>query len=797
MVAMLLPLFARLDRLAQRFETAATARPAITLLAMGLLALAAAAGLTQMRFANDYRVFFSPQDPARVAQEQLESTFVAGDTVNIVVHRQKRDLFNPADLAMIADAAAQLALLPHVRRVDSLASYQTSKAEADALIVAPLLPVVALSQAQASAIEHAALADPAVVNRLIAADGKTAQLIATVALPENDAAALDAIANATAALKTRLQRTYPTVHVSTTGVVLLSHSFYDITKTDMMKLIPIMSVILLVAIAAFFRSWSAAFAALLTLGLSVLATMGIGGWLGFTLSPASGQVPVIILTIATAEAIHLIGVMKGQQRQGLAMRDAARASVRANHLPIFLTTLTDVLGFLCFNFSDTPPFRDLGNLASIGALVAYGFSVLFLPALLCVLPVKANTDYAEKDTQFARVAAWCMEHRGKVLVAFTVVTIGLAAQMPKLAIKDNFIEWLAPQQAFRVDAEFINERLPGLYAMQFALPAAGLDGVSDPAYLQQVDQFSDWLKLQPQVHHVWSITELMKRLNRNMHNDLPNMYILPESRALAAQYLLLYEMSLEPGADLTNQISLDKSSSRMVVALKNVSSAEMMLLKQRAEDWLKQNTPTLQTPATGTALMFASLTQNNTKSMIGGTLASFVMIALTLTVALRSARLGLASLLPSIAPSLMAFGLWYFLVGHIGLYAAFVVSCALGLVVDATTHFMLDYHRAARKLGHYGNEAVLAAFRHIGMDLWVSSIVLALGFGILTFSDFAIIAKLSQMVTLIFLFGIATTFLMLPALLSLMDQPHHIPRLSKPASLHDRLDSAMVRQDRV
>lgn len=776
MFHLLPPFFARLDRLARALEDVATARPGHTLMVAALLALVAGAGIFNLRFANDYRVFFSPTEPARVAQDQLEATFVAGDTVNLVLHKSQGDLFNLNDLQLIARVSAQMEQLPHVRRVDSLATYQSSKADSDALIVAPLLHDGVLNPAQVKAIAQTALADTAVVNRLISADGKTTQLVATISLPANDPAALEAVATATAALKSKIQAANPDLHVATTGVVLLSQSFYDITKSDMMKLIPIMSLMLLLAIAAFFRSWSAAFAALLTLGLSVLVTMGVGGWLGFSLSPASGQVPVIILTIATAEAIHLIGVMKGQQRHGLAMREAARASVRANHAPIFLTTLTDVLGFLCFNFSDTPPFRDLGNLASIGAIIAYGFSVLFLPALLCVLPVKANIDVAEKATPFERVAASCMAHRGKVLMAFAAATFGLASQMPKLEVRDNFIQWLSPNQAFRVDADFINAQLPGLYTMQFNLPAARPDGVSDPAYLRALDQFSAWLATQPQVHHVWSITDLMKRLNQNMHADSPGMYILPKSQELAAQYLLLYEMSLQPGADLTNQISMDKSSSRLVVALKDVSSADMMLLKMRSEQWLKTHAPTMQAPATGTSLMFASLTQNNTTSMVGGTLASFLMIAVTLTLALRSVRLGIASLLPSIAPSLMAFGLWYFIEGHIGLYAAFVVSCALGLVVDATTHFMLDYNRAAREIGHYGNEAVLAAFRHLGMDLWVSSVVLALGFGILTFSDFAIIAKLSQMVTLIFLFGLGTTFLMLPAMLSLLDQPRRVPR---------------------
>jgi uncharacterized protein len=772
----LLPLFAWLDAVAQRLEHITTARPARTILAAAVITVMAAMGLSHSHFANDYRVFFNAHDPARLAQAQLEQTFVAGDTVNIVLHRASGTMFNPRHLQVIADAAADMALLPHVRRVDSLASYQFSKADGDALVVAPMLPSGPVSAVQAHLIGAQAVADPAVLNRLISADGKTAQLIATIALPENDSAALDAVAAATASLKAKLQKSNPDLHVATTGVVLLSHSFYDITKTDMMKLIPVMSLVLLLAIAAFFRSWAAAFAALLTLGLSVLVTMGIGGWLGFELSPASGQVPVIILTIATAEAIHLIGVMKARQKQGMTMVDAARASVRTNHTPIFLTTVTDVLGFLCFNFSDTPPFRDLGNLASLGAMIAYGFSVLFLPALLCMLPIKADTRLSEKETQFERVAAWCIAKRGFVLMVFAAATLGLSSQMFKLQIKDNFVEWLSPGQAFRVDADFINARLPGLYSMQFALPAAGPDGVSDPAYLRRVDDFGRWLQSQPQVYHVWSMTHLMKRLNQNMHNDAPEAYRLPDNQAVAAQYLLLYEMSLEPGADLTNQISLDKSSSRMVVALNNITSTQMMALKVRAEDWLKRHTPQMQSTATGTALMFASLTENNTKSMIGGTMASFLLIAVTLTVALRSVRLGIVSLLPSIAPSLMAFGLWYCLVGHIGLYAAFVVSCALGLVVDATTHFLLEYHREAKRLGCYGNEAILAAFRHLGMDLWVATIVLALGFGILTFSDFAIIAKLSQMVTLIFLFGISTTFIMLPALLSLVDQPRRAPR---------------------
>lgn len=763
-------LFARLDTLACWTEKLVLAHPRRVLAVGLLLALVASLGLLRIGFANDYRVFFEPTDPQRVQNEQQEASFTRSDTVNLVLHATRGDMLTRERLAAIESLTDAAWRLPGATRVDSLTNHQHSYAVGDDLMVEPLVTQAAGLSAEALArVRAIALAEPAVQGRLLSKNGTTAQVVVTVNLAQNDTRALEAIADATAALKADFAARHPDLTVATTGVVLLSHSFYGVTQSDLARLVPVMVVFLFIAIGLFFRSWTAAAATIAVLGLSVATTMGIAGWLGFSLSPASGQVPVIILTIATAEAIHLIGVSHGLRKKGLSPLEAVRGSIRTNHAPIALTTFTDVLGFLCFNFSDTPPFRDLGNMAAFGAVVAYGFSVWFLPALLAVFPIRVHDKLAEKEHSVEKLADWSMRHRALVLTGFAALGLGLGMLAPKLETRDNFIEWLSPSHSFRTDAEFINRHLPGIYTLSYGLPSGEEGGIAEPAYLRHVAAFTSWLERQPEVADVGSIVDVMKRLNRNMHGDDPAYYRLPENRELAAQYLVLYEMNLAQGQDLANQLTMDKASSRVMVAMKNVTSEQMVALKERADAWLKANAPAvMQTPGTGTSLMFAYLTQENTHSMVGGTLMSFLLIGLCTALALRSLKLGLVSLVPSILPVVMAFGAWQLIEGAQGLYAAFVTSCALGLTVDSVTHFMMTFSRQRRATGGDTRQAVLRTFQAVGMELWVASTVLVVGFLILTFSDFAVIAKLGQMVAIIFVFAVATTFLMLPALMSLL-----------------------------
>ena len=167
--------------------------------------------------------------------------------------------------------------------------------------------------------------------------------------------------------------------------------------------------------------------------------------------------------------------------------------------------------------------------------------------------------------------------------------------------------------------------------------------------------------------HVNSFTRTMKRLNMNLHEDDPAEYRLPDDRELAAQYMLLYELSLPYGLDVNDQIDIDKSSLRVDVTFGDRAGSVAVIeeVDGQAQAWLTENgTPSMRDArATGVPMMFGQITRRNIASMVLGTGLGFLLISFILIFALRSVKMGLLSLIPNVLPAVMAFGVWAWVVG--------------------------------------------------------------------------------------------------------------------------------------
>ena len=240
------------------------------------------------------------------------------------------------------------------------------------------------------------------------------------------------------------------------------------------------------------------------------------------------------------------------------------------------------------------------------------------------------------------------------------------------------------------------EHLNGIYLLEFSVEAEGPEGISDPAYLAHLERFTTWLRAQPEVTHVYSYSDMITRLNQNMHGDDPAYARLPEDRALAAQYLLLYELSLPYGLDLNDRISIDKSATRVTATVGDRSTVEFRDVLARARTWLETEAPAyMAAEPTGASVMFAYISERNIRSMLRGNVMAVGLISLVMIVALRSVGLGLLSLVPNLVPILLAFGVWAILVRQVGMAAATVSASSLGIIVDDTVHFLAKYLRSA------------------------------------------------------------------------------------------------------
>ena len=392
-----------------------------------------------------------------------------------------------------------------------------------------------------------------------------------------------------------------------------------------------------------------------------------------------------------------------------------------------------------------------------------------LPALLLVLPLRASPVRAGHSTFFDRLGAFVVARRTPLLWSMAAVAVALVAGVPRVELTDNWTKHLDERYEFRRDTDFVIENLTGVETLEYSLRAGREGGIADPGYLHKIDAFAEWYRTQPEVLHVQAFSDIMKRLNKNMHGDDPAFYRLPEDSELAAQYLLLYELSVPFGRDLNNRIDVGKSQTRMTVTMGRLKSEEQRGLDARGQDWLRDNAPELATEASGISLVFAHLNIRNTKSMLWGTVIGMAIISFLLIGIFRSVRLGLVSLVPNFIPAAMAFGVWGYLVGEVGNAGSIVTAIAFGTVVDDTIHFMSKYLKARRE-GLSASEAVRTAFRAVGHALFTTTMILVLGFLVFATSGFAISWMLGLLVALTIGLALICDFLLLPPLLIAIDR---------------------------
>lgn len=757
-----------------------------------LAVMAAASGGRHLGFSNNYRVFFSQDNPELRAFDSFQGTYTKNDNILFVLQPANGQVFSAEMAEAVEWLTAEAWKVPYTIRVDSISNFQHSWANGDDLTVEDLIRNGnQYSDNELNQRELIALAEPLLNSNLISAYADTTGINVTIQYPEIDnmKEVPEAVSYARQ-LRDQLKLRYPELTVALSGLSMLNNAFAESGQTDAQTLVPLMYGVLIVMLTLALRSISGTLVTVVIIGVSTATAMGLAGYLGIKLTPVSITAPTVIMTLAVADSVHLLVSMFSAMREGHNKREALTESLRINFTPVSVTSLTTIVGFLSLNFSDAPPFWHLGNITAMGIAAAWLFSLMLLPALISVLPMRAQHQSQRVgmiERQLMRLAEMVIRQRRKLLVVTSVVFLSLIAMLPQLELNDQFVRYFDQRVEFRNDTDFTVKNLNGIYVVEYSVPAKEAGGISDPEYLQHLAGFTDWLRVQPQVMHVYSYSDIIKRLNKNMHADEQAWYRLPDQRELAAQYLLLYELSLPFGLDLNDRINIEKSATRVSVSVQELSTSEIRSFVNQSRDWLAQNAPSyMQTRPTGASVMFAYISQRNIESMLTGNAVAIGLIAIIMMIMLRSVGMGALSLIPNAVPILATFGVWTLLVGQVGMAAATVTATSLGIVVDDSVHFLSKYLRARREKGLDQADAVRYAFRTVGTAIVLTTVVLVVGFSVLAGSTFLINSQLGLLTALAVLLALVADFLLLPALLLIgyqqkQETPHAIPNTTQTA----------------
>jgi len=717
---------------------------------------------------GDYSVFFSTDDPkVRQFGEVLQS-YTNNASVFYVVTAKNGEVFSKEVLEAIQYITEESWELPKVVRVDSLTNFTHARWDDGQFKVTPLIGTHEFSdETMLKNARTAALASPTLLHQLINEESSITGINVQVEKFS------DPLVVGVREIQEHVRQNYPNIEVRLTGVVMLNNGFKEATIKDVMTMMPVVTIILMGTMAWLLRSISLTVVTFIIIGLSTVAAAGVAVWVGYEISGPVAPAPIMIMTLAIANCIHILVTFNWHYQHGKSKYHALIESMRLNFSPVFITSMSTSIGFLSMTINAVPPMKAMAVITSMGVGFAFLYSITLLPLMVSFLPVRLKRIDRETEpaTRMDTIANWVIKQRRPLMVVSILISLSLGAFIPTIEFNNQFVNFLKESQEIRRDTDYAAEKLTGIFQVTWSLAVPDGKTVTDPDYLNKMDEFARWLKEQDGVTHVSTLANTVKGLNKLMARDDPKHHRIPESEVEVDRLIKLYENSLPEGLSLRSVVTADRRASRLIATTSNMRSKELTELSARSEGWLRENAPeAMYSDAMGPWNLFADISDIMKKGMVISTPVALILVSLLLIVALKSLKFGLISLIPNLVPLVSAFGLWGSLGWDMDLALTGVMAMGIGIVVDDTVHFMSKYLRARREQKLDAEDAVRYAFSSVGRALVVTSFVLIAGFVTMTTSVFNTSVNMGILTTLVISFALIGDLFFLPSLLITLDR---------------------------
>ena len=745
-------------------------------LSIGLVLIAVcllATGLTKLTFNPDLETYFPEGHPAVIRYNEIDDMFIPTDNLIIAVHSNEGTLFNGDSLKVIEELTKKSWTIPYSVRVDSLTNYSYVKSVNDDLIVEPFI-----EEAEKKSIEffekreNLVAGEDIIYKSLISEDKKTSVVSIIVDPPgPNKEDQNSELINYILGFIEPIKESNENLDIRLLGNPYLDYISPRIVKAEMPVVMPLMLLLIFFIVFLMIRSYVAVLATFVVILMSLIATFGSIGILGSPLNQMVTTIPILIITLALADCIHLFSIYFQNRVKGISSKESMEKSLEMNIQPLFLTTISTCIGFLCLNFIEVAPLRDFGNAVAIGIGFAFIFTIFFIAPIVSFFEVKTASKVTKQTRFSTSVGSFILKNGNKLIFSITSISFLILLCIPMNELDENPTQMYAEGfTSFSSDTLWLDEKLSVTFPVNFL--ATNKEGqVSDPDFLKILDKFSVWLEEREQVNHVTSLANNMKNLNKSMHGDDPEWKKIPENADLSAQYLFFYEMSLPMGLDLNSSISQDRKSTKISATLKDMSANEFKEFNNEVLGYLRQNNlENMISEPSSFRVIFTYMVEAIVNSLLYGLFIGILLITLIIGLFFRSYLLPALSIFPNILPIGMGFGLWGLFVGDVGFMVAVGMGSTLGVIVDFTVHFLSKYELARKEFKKSVEESVIYSFETVGFALIIMTVVLALGFSVLNLVTFIPIQDFAKFSVICFIGGLIINFLFLPNLLMKFDK---------------------------
>ncbi|HIG43252.1 MAG: MMPL family transporter [bacterium] len=727
-------------------------------------------GIPDARVDGTFNSILSEDDPYRLEVEQVREDFPPSTSVVFAFMTPEGDVFNFEALNAMEDLDRRFTEIESAISIGSLINRRLSSVDAAEFDRDYLIPELStLTEEDLDSIRQIALADEDLTKSMLSPQGDMALASIKYKVSVDNQETRLRIANTVITLRDSLREQYPGVTIYILGGVLFELDSYNAQIKDARYLFPLVIAISIALLWFCLKSLPFSLCLFAVAFGTIALTVGTVAWSGTSFNQISSIGPLVVFVIAMADGIHIVSIYMQGLHKSLTKIEAMRQSLALNIQPVSLATITTAMGFLSLNYCSSPGIYGFGNVVAVGVCWAFLVTMTLLPALVLLLPTHKVPKPLGVNGFITKVSELVVARGNQLFWGAVALIVFTMALLPLNKIDFNRFSFVDKDSDFHHVITALSEKIGNDQSLAYSVHSGEYYGITETAFLKQVDKFSVWLEEQPEVSFVTSYTDLLRSLNKSEHDNDEQWNVLPQDQLQIIDYLVSYQLIQEIEPNLAPIFNSDYSAIRLIIGTSNLSNGQLISLNDKIDRWIGNNiNPQYKVLHGDNSILFARLDQSITRELLQGFSISFVLITLTLIIGLRSWRYGLLSIMPNLFPATIVFGFWGLWMGELSPYILMLFSISIGLVVDDSVHILSKYITARRK-GDGPEAAVQYSLEKAGPAITITTISLAIGTFVLILSNTFYYQNVALLLTPIIIVALFLDLLFLPPLLAKFD----------------------------
>jgi predicted RND superfamily exporter protein len=547
---------------------------------------------------------------------------------------------------------------------------------------------------------------------------------------------------------------------------------------DMSSFIRYVIAVIAVLLLFMFRRLSGIILPLLVVILTLATTIGTMALFGAPITALTQPLPSLLLAVGVGASVHLLAMFYKKYDEIKDKQQAIAYALGHSGLTILMTSLTTAASLASFSFSEIAPVANLGVFAAIGVTYQLILTLVFLPAMISLLPLRAKKhSVLEKPVLLDKL----VHQLGVVSITYPKTIVSVAMLIIPISLflassmrfSHNPLYWFPEGNSVRVNTEVIDKELKGSITIEVVLDTQKENGVYEPEFLNKLEKITETIYQFKGEHYfigkIISINDVLKEINRALNENQESAYVIPQNKDLIAQEFLLFENS--GSNDLEEIVDSQFSKTRFSIKAPWVDSIEYVGLIAEIETLLNSEFEGVATVAvTGTLPILSDTITKAITSSAESYVIAFAVIIILMMLLLGSVKLGLLSMFPNLTPIMMGIAFMVIFDLPLDLFTVLIGTIAIGMVVDDTIHFMHNFNRYYVETENV-DESILLTINSTGRAIFMTSIVLSSGFFVFMFANMTNLYNFGLITGVIVLFAMAADLILVGAMLKLIIKP--------------------------